>query len=425
MDDVFIGGQFPQTHGAPGMELLGGNAHFTAQTELAAVGKPGRGIDVHRRAVHAGGEDGFRLGIGSDDGFAVAGGVGCNVGHCLIHIFHALDSQNVVQEFRIKVIFTGRCTGDDGSCHFVQPQFYLATDAFMQFGQKFPGNGLIHQQHFLRVADTGAAGLGILDDIQGHGLIGRLFHIHMADTGAGSNAGHRSGADTGVDKSRAAPGDQQIDVAVGSHQGRGAGPGGILHQIHSVLRNAQLGKTCPQSIDNGIGAAEGLLAAPQDTDVAALQSQGCCVRSDVGTAFVDNGDDAHGNRLFLDQQAVRAGVLLQHHARGVRQGRNLPDALSHARDPRRGQLQPVQHHIGYSTPCSLQVQSISRQNGCFLCDQGICHGIQCSILLLGGQPGDFRFCRFCVFQHHFHRDFLLMYHLQVKVVPTSLPSRMA
>ena len=52
MDDVFISGQFPQAHGTPGMKLLGGNAHFAAQSEFTAIGKPGGGIDIDGSAVH-------------------------------------------------------------------------------------------------------------------------------------------------------------------------------------------------------------------------------------------------------------------------------------------------------------------------------------------------------------------------------------
>ena len=43
MDDVLIAAQLLQPHRAAGMELLGGDAHLTAQTELAAVGEAGGG----------------------------------------------------------------------------------------------------------------------------------------------------------------------------------------------------------------------------------------------------------------------------------------------------------------------------------------------------------------------------------------------
>ena len=64
MDHIFVGGQFPQTHRATGVELLGRDAHFTAQAEFSAVGEPGGGIDIDGCTVHTGGEDllGIRIG---------------------------------------------------------------------------------------------------------------------------------------------------------------------------------------------------------------------------------------------------------------------------------------------------------------------------------------------------------------------------
>ena len=56
MDDVFVGGQLLQPHGAAGVQLLGGDAHLAAEAELAAVGEAGGGVDVDRRAVHSGDE---------------------------------------------------------------------------------------------------------------------------------------------------------------------------------------------------------------------------------------------------------------------------------------------------------------------------------------------------------------------------------
>ena len=74
--------------------------------------------------------------------------------------------------------------------------------------------------------------LGIFDDGKGHIQVSRLFHIHMADAGAGGDAGNGGIADTGIDQTGAAPGDQQVDIAVGGHQLRGTAAGGILHQLH-------------------------------------------------------------------------------------------------------------------------------------------------------------------------------------------------
>src|SRR5699024_5001485 len=52
VDDVFAGGQLFHTHGAAGVHLLGRDADLRAQTELAAVGEAGGGVDIDRRRVH-------------------------------------------------------------------------------------------------------------------------------------------------------------------------------------------------------------------------------------------------------------------------------------------------------------------------------------------------------------------------------------
>ena len=57
-NNILVSGQLPQTHGAPGVELLGGDAHFAAQAELTAIGEPGGGVDIDRGAVHTGGKGG-------------------------------------------------------------------------------------------------------------------------------------------------------------------------------------------------------------------------------------------------------------------------------------------------------------------------------------------------------------------------------
>ena len=47
VDDVFIGGQLLQSHGSPGVELLGGDTHFAAQAEFAAVGEASGDVDIN------------------------------------------------------------------------------------------------------------------------------------------------------------------------------------------------------------------------------------------------------------------------------------------------------------------------------------------------------------------------------------------
>ena len=68
VNDVFAAGQFLQSHGAAGVHLLRRDTDFGSQTKLAAVGKPGRGVDVHGSAVHAGGENCLSFFILRDNG---------------------------------------------------------------------------------------------------------------------------------------------------------------------------------------------------------------------------------------------------------------------------------------------------------------------------------------------------------------------
>src|SRR5918912_1808344 len=53
LDDVLVGAQLAQTDGAAGVQLLRRVADLRAHPELAAVGEPGRCVDVDARGVDA------------------------------------------------------------------------------------------------------------------------------------------------------------------------------------------------------------------------------------------------------------------------------------------------------------------------------------------------------------------------------------
>ena len=180
------------------MELLGGDAHLAAQAEFSAVGEPGGGVYIHGGAVHALRKELGLFRIFRDNGLAVTGGVGSNVGNGLINAADDLDGQNVVQKLCIEVLLSSGSAGDDGCRLGTQPQLHWVGRVFRQtaaeLGQKFLGNGFIYQQHLLGVADAGAAGFGVFHDVQGHILVGGFLDVYMANAGAGGNAGHGGGA---------------------------------------------------------------------------------------------------------------------------------------------------------------------------------------------------------------------------------------
>ena len=120
VDDVFVGTQLRQPHGAAGVELLGADAHLTPQTELSAVGEPGGGVHIHRRAVHAGGKAVRRNGVRRHNTFAVMGGMAGNVADGFVHIVHHGHRKDVPQKFGVKVPLPGGGPLNDGGGAAVQ-----------------------------------------------------------------------------------------------------------------------------------------------------------------------------------------------------------------------------------------------------------------------------------------------------------------
>ena len=204
------------------MKLLGGNAHFTAKTEFAAIGKSGRGVYIHRGAVYALGKQPGGSIAARDNGLTVSGGVSGNVRYGFVNPTDHLYCQNIVQKFRIEVFFPCRCAGDDFCCFGIQSKFHRMGGILRQAGaelwQKFPGNGLIHQKYLFGIAHTGAAGLGVFHNGQRHSLIGAFFNIHVANTCAGGNTGYSGSAQAGADQPCTTSGNQKVYVAIGSHQ---------------------------------------------------------------------------------------------------------------------------------------------------------------------------------------------------------------
>ena len=142
-----------------------------------------------------------------------------------------------------------------------------------QTGQELPGNGRVHKAHLLGVADAGAAGFCVLDDVQSFVQIGGVVYVHMADAGAGLDAGDLGVLNAGTDQPGTAARDQQIHIAYSGHQSVGRSVGGVLDQADRCLGQTGFFQALPQNGDDSVGTAPGLLAAAQDAGIAALMAR--------------------------------------------------------------------------------------------------------------------------------------------------------
>ena len=189
----------------------------------------------------------------------------------------------------------------------------------------------------------------------------------MADAGTGLDAGYLGVLHAGADQPCAAPGNQQIHIAHGGHQGVGGGVGGVLDQADRIFRQAVLPQSLPQRLYNGVGAAPCLLAAAQDAGVAALDGKGGGIAGHVGTAFVDDSNHTHGHGGLFDHQPVGALHPLQHPAHRVGQGSDLFNALCHGADALLGQGKTIQHHLADMSLCSGHIVGVGGKDSRHVC----------------------------------------------------------
>ena len=358
--------------------------------------------------------------------------MGRDVGDGILQRGNDGHAEFVVEIFSVKVAGGGGNSGNDGGCGRVQVQFHrghaggrtAVHQPLLEHRQEGGGHVPVDQQGLLGVADAGAAGFGILHDVQGHLQVGGGVHIHVADPRPGLDAGHGGLFHAGPDQPRPAPGDQQIHQAVGGHQFPRAGMAGVFHQADGALRQAHLAQPGPQRLHDGVAGGPGFFAAAQHTGAARLQGQGRRVAGHVGAALVDNGDHAHGHGGLFDQQAVGTHDLAQHGPYRVGQGGDFAHALGHVGQAARRQRQTVQHHVAHLAAGSFQVALVGRQDLVLRGDQGHRHRFQRGVLGVGVGKGQRQAGRLRGLQD------LLRSHGQtsfcpMKRVPTGLPSRIS
>ena len=215
------------------MELLGGDAHFAAQTELPAVGEAGGGVDVHGGGVHLVQKP---LGVGiavGDNGLAVPRAVGVAEVDGLVKGVHHLHGKDIVPVLRVPVLLcSGYHAGAEDLLHsLVPPQLHcLFVQPCLHHGQEPPCNSPVYQQALHGVAHAGAGAFGVIGDVTGHGQIGAVVHIGVADPLPGADDGDGGAGGHGTNQPPPPSGNQHVQIGGEVHQLSGAVPAGVLHQ---------------------------------------------------------------------------------------------------------------------------------------------------------------------------------------------------
>ena len=90
------------------------------------------------------------------------------------------------------------------------------------------------------------------------------------------------------------------------------------------------------------GGAAAVGAAAQDRRIAGLERQRPGIGGDVGTAFIDDADDAERHPHALDGHTVGPGPGFGHPADRIVQAAHHVEALGHRRDPLAAEFEPVE-----------------------------------------------------------------------------------
>ena len=395
-DDIFIGAQLVEPHGAAGVELLRGDAHLAAEAELTPVGKAGGDVDVRCRAVRTVDEALGARGVLGDDGVAVVRRVREHVRDGGVQTVDHADGEDIVQILRVKVLVGSALAVDDLRRCRIQPQLdrcealrrAVIDQRLFEHGQKPGRDRPVHKADLLGVADRGAAGFGVFDDAHGLVEVSILVHVDVADTGAGLDAGHGGIAHAGADEPRPAARDEQIYKALGLHDLRSALVAGILHDVDDVRIAARGRDALLECGHDGFGRAESLLAAAEHADVAALDGERRRVGRDVRAALINDGDQAERHLLFIDLHAVGVVDLREDAPRVIRQRHGRADAVGHSVDAIFVQIEPVEHDIRDMAACSVHVLGIAAQDDIALRLQAVRHGGQDAVFVLGGSVAD-------------------------------------
>ena len=182
--------------------------------------------------------------------------------------------------------------------HGVGCRAYLDTalgHALGQFGQKLGRDLAIDEEGIKGVADGGALGASVDDDVHPAFLVGGDIDVVVADADAAGDDGDGALVAAEAVETVAAAGDEHIYVFVHAQELGDQGSVGVADVLNGLAGQALSLQRITNDGDEREVAAQGLFAAAEDDGVAGLEAEDGDIDGGVGAGLVDDAEDADGD----------------------------------------------------------------------------------------------------------------------------------
>ena len=219
-------------------------------------------------------------------------------------------------------------------------------------------------ERFRRVAHADPLCFGVDKDLYCHLQVGILVYVDMAVSGPGLYYRDLAVLHHCADESGSASGNQHVHILPHGHELSGRSPVGSGNELHGVRADPAFLKGIAKDLcDRDIGI-DRIASAFKDHSAARLETQGKCVCRHVGTGFIDNADNAHGNTDLPDLHAVRSCEFFHDLSDRILKLCDLAQPLCDLFDPSLSQCQPVYERFRHAC-CSARfnILSVGLKNG--------------------------------------------------------------
>ena len=240
-----------------------------------------------------------------------------------------------------------------------------------------------------RVADAGAAGFGVEDDLLAQFKVAAFVEIGVHNACAGFDDGNLGVVAHKVDQLLAPSWNDHVDVANRiEHDGGGLTLSG--EQVNGIGVDAVLFQDAMDKLDNGDVGVHGIAAALQHSGVTRLQAEGKDIEGDIWPCFVDDANDTDGNSHLFQVKPVLKHSLFKHHIERGGERRDVADVGGNGFEPCRVQQQPVNHWV-----CrihSLHIFFVGGENGLLVSRYSVGKVAEQAVDRLIGQGDDLAAC---------------------------------